>query len=216
MKVMLIFLVAVLFLSCGGTAPPTLIVITDETNAVELVAHRGIGDPDNTIASFTNALNLGFTSLETDLRMQDGSVVLAHDKATNKQKYLSLEDFLIFASNNNARVWLEAKETETIKPMIELLKMHNLDVVFFSLRQTDLDLAKSLMPDIVTGLLITREEQIDSIDADWIVIYHPFIKRNYEKIKHLKIAAWTFREQSEYDHLSHLIDAAISDIQLIQ
>ena len=203
---------------CGGSEVIEQKATEQKATAIqfELVAHRGIGDPDNTIVSFTNALNLGFTSLETDLRMQGESVVLAHDKTINNQEYLSLKDFLIFASNNDARVWLEAKETETIKPMIELLRMHNLDVVFFSLRQSDLDLAKSLMPDITTGLLITREEQISNIRADWVAIYHPFIERNYEKIKHLKIAAWTFTEQQQYDGVSHLIDAAITDIQLTQ
>ena len=209
-------LILFLLVGCGQDSADTVTPELVEAVDVELVAHRGIGDPDNTIASFTNALNLGFTSLETDLRMQGESVVLAHDKTISNQEYLSLKDFLIFASNNDARAWLEAKETETIKPMIELLRMHNLDVVFFSLRQSDLDLAKSLMPDITTGLLITREEQISNIRADWVVIYHPFIERNYEKIKHLKIAAWTFTEQQQYDGVSHLIDAAITDIQLTQ
>ena len=129
---------------------------------------------------------------------------------------MSLKDFLIFASNNDARVWLEAKETETIKSTLDLLKMHNLDVVFMSYRQGDIDLINSLSPSTITGLVITKASQIDSMVADWAVISRQLLTSNYEKIKHLKIGVWTITEQQQYDGVSHLIDAAIADIQLTQ
>lgn len=209
-------LILFLLVGCGQDSADTVTPELVETVDVEIVAHRGIGTTDNTIVSFTTALNLGFTSLETDLRMQGGEVVLAHDKTISNQEYLSLKDFLIFASNNDARVWLEAKETETIKSTLDLLKMHNLDVVFMSYRQGDIDLINSLSPSTITGLVITKASQIDSMVADWAVISRQLLTSNYEKIKHLKIGVWTITEQQQYDGVSHLIDAAIADIQLTQ
>lgn len=219
MKTLMLTL-SVLLTACGGgdaaLVVPTSVALQPESKTVELVAHRGIGGKDNTIASFTVALNLGFTSLETDLRMQHGKVVLAHDRTLSRVKYESLEDFLIFASNSGASIWIEAKETETIKPTIELLKNHNLNVVFMSYRQSDVDLIMVLNPEIKTGLVITKENQIETANADWVAIHHSFVAGHYDRIKHMKVAAWTFQEQKEYNGIKHLIDAAISDVQLTQ
>ena len=64
------------------------------------------------------------------------------------------------------------------------------------------------------GFRFLLEIQIKTIDADWAIINHSFIKGNYNDISHLKIAAWTIRDQSEYDNIKHLINAVMSDIEL--
>ena len=212
----ILILLIILLTGCGGAATTDDKPELKLKPAIELVAHRGIGEPDNTIESFTNALNLGFTSLETDLRMQGGKVVLAHDKTIDDHEYLSLEDFLIFASNTGAKIWIEAKETKTIKPALDLLKRHNLDIVFISFRQTDVDLIKSLSPETSSGLIIDNASQIDNANADWAVISMKLLLSDHEKAKHLKIAAWTITGQQQYNDIEYLIDAAITDVQITQ
>ena len=210
-----IILTALILMGCNQSQETKPASLTEPTvKSVEVVSHRGINAADNTLDSFYNAINLGFDSIETDLRMHNGDVVLAHDKTIDGVKYETLDNLLVWASNNDVKLWLETKEHEAVRPAIEKLSRYDLDVVFFSVRNSDIDLAKQLAPSISTGLLITREEQIKNADAEWIVIYHPFLIRNYEKIKHMEIATWTIREQSDYDELELYSNAIISDISI--
>lgn len=213
---LLFFFFITLLCGCGQSEQESTRIATPDNSVVELVSHRGIHAADNTIDGFYNAINLGFDSVETDLRMKGGIVVLAHDKAIKGKTYAALNDFLLFASNNNVKIWIEAKETEVIKPTLDMLSQYNLEVNFISYRQSDLDLIKSINPDVETGLIIAKAEQVESISAEWVVIEKSLIKGNHDKIKHLKVAAWTITNQSEYDDIKHLIDAVISDVELIK
>jgi len=211
---MKIVMVLILLVGCGGNKVNEIDVI--DQIAVEIVSHRGINAKDNTIKGFYNAINLGFDSIETDLRMKNGVVVLSHDKTLDSETYDTFEDLLYFASNNNVKIWIEAKETEVIKPALELLNQFNITVNFSSFKQSDVDLIKSINPSIETGRIITREHHITTVDADWIIIPFGLIKDNYDSVKKFKIAAWTFKNQNEFEQVKEFIDAAVSDIELIQ
>ena len=53
-----------------------------ESRCLIRVGHRGAGAyaPDNTVASFLRALEIGVDMIETDVRLsRDGELVLAHD-----------------------------------------------------------------------------------------------------------------------------------------
>jgi glycerophosphoryl diester phosphodiesterase len=92
--------------------------------ATELVSHRGYissGLNENSIESFYQAINDGFDSIETDLRLHNGDIVLSHDKTLSSEQYTSSDELLLFAVNNQVRLWLEVKEPEVIEPMLELL-----------------------------------------------------------------------------------------------
>ena len=203
--------------ACDDSSTPVVAPVEQpvvvEPQGMELVSHRGIDAPDNTIEGFTNALNFGFTSIEMDLRMHNGVVVLAHDKTIDGVVYETLEDTLLFVSNADVKVWLEAKETAVITPVIEMLEQYNLDVVFMSGNKHDVDLIKELS-DLETGRIVGSATAISTVEADWIVIRHTLVLDNYDDIKHFKIAAWTFRTQQEFDDVKDYIDAAISDVQL--
>ena len=226
----LLFICVCLLLSACETASLELVItepvivetvtvetVTVETVAVEFVSHRGIYSDDNTLQGFYNAINLGFDSIEVDIRMHNGVVVLAHDKTIDGVAYETLESLLYFASNNNVKLWIETKEYRAVAPTMSQLSAYNLDVVFFSYRQADIDLAISIDPEITTGILITRESQLDDvIDAEWVALPHQFVIVNYDKIKHLNIAAWTIKKQSEYDDVKDYVDAIISDIEITE
>ena len=53
-----------------------------EVRPIQIVAHRGYSDvyPENTLAAFEGALDIGVDYIETDLQMtKDGKIVLFHD-----------------------------------------------------------------------------------------------------------------------------------------
>ena len=72
-------LAAVLLASCAAPAAPPV-------GAFDLQAHRGGRGlaPENTLAAFANAMDLGVTTLELDIGLTaDGVVVISHDTALN-------------------------------------------------------------------------------------------------------------------------------------
>lgn len=59
----------------------------NKSNELEVIAHRGFSyvAPENTIASFTEAFNNDFDSLETDVQItSDGQAVCIHDRTLNR------------------------------------------------------------------------------------------------------------------------------------
>ena len=62
------------------------------------IGHRGARGhaPDNTIASFQKALDLGCDEVETDVWLIDGKLVISHDRPARTDGLLSLDDVLDF------------------------------------------------------------------------------------------------------------------------
>ena len=60
------------------------------------IGHRGARGyaPDNTVASFTKALELGCDEIETDAWLIDGDLVIAHDRPSSTRGLLSLDEVL--------------------------------------------------------------------------------------------------------------------------
>ena len=68
------------------TAHICLLLVTMQVQAFDLQAHRGGRGlrPENTLASFENALRVGVTTLELDIAITaDGIPVISHDPALN-------------------------------------------------------------------------------------------------------------------------------------
>ncbi len=71
----------------------------DTLKLVRRIGHRGAKGhaPDNTIASFQKAIDLGCDEVETDVwLMDDGSFAIAHDRPRSRDGVLSLDEVLDF------------------------------------------------------------------------------------------------------------------------
>lgn len=125
-----------------------------EQNKVTMIAHRGYSSvaPENTLASFTEAANAGYTYVETDIRLtKDGYWVLMHDasvsRTTNgtgnvKTKTLAqIKQLKVDAVNGtdkypNEKVptldeFLDLCKAKNLKPVIELkLTSSNVDYTY--------------------------------------------------------------------------------------
>ena len=77
-----------MFRGCASLAIASLLVLLASTPlaAFDLQGHRGARGlaPENTLAGFAKALEIGVTTLETDLAVtKDGVIVLSHDPVLN-------------------------------------------------------------------------------------------------------------------------------------
>jgi len=80
----IIFLAAVTSIHCAGPAQhPAVVLPTPKHGDVYVVAHRGahVGIPENTLAAYKAAIEMGVDFVEVDLRTtRDGHIVSIHNK----------------------------------------------------------------------------------------------------------------------------------------
>ncbi len=77
---------AALALACACTAGAPTITEAERNAPFDLQGHRGVRGlwPENTLAGFSRALELGVTTIELDCGLtKDGIVVVSHDRALN-------------------------------------------------------------------------------------------------------------------------------------
>jgi glycerophosphoryl diester phosphodiesterase len=104
-----------------------------------VIAHRGASGhaPENTLASFRRAVELGATFIETDLRLtRDGQFVAMHDETVERTTNGSGEvhDFTMSELRNvDAGMWFDrefmGERVPTLDEVLEFSRKH--DVVFY-------------------------------------------------------------------------------------
>ena len=210
-----LLLTSLFLIGCGSGGESVELVdqvesVEPPVKQIEMVSHRGINAQDNTIEAFQNAINLGFDSVEMDIRLFNGEVVMAHDKQSSGVDYDYFSDALILAGNANVKIWIEAKEREAIKPMVELLNHYGVtNYIFTAYYQEWIDEFRALNNEAKTGLIVTDINKIETLNTDWVLVDKKLLPINTDK----KIAVWTIKQSEEYDMYNDMVDAFISDIE---
>lgn len=89
----------------------------------KIVAHRGASQeaPENTLAAFTKAIEMGADMIEFDVRRApDGRLVISHDPAPTAEGVPTLEDTLRL-TRGRIQLDVELKEPDCERDAIELL-----------------------------------------------------------------------------------------------
>lgn len=204
-------------IGCGGGVTDTGVVDIKQTTEIKtikepvvgptslLISHRGYNQ--NRIDGYIDAINDGFTIIETDLRLRNGEVVLLHDDVECNDCN-TLDEILQLATDKGVSVWVEFKEREAVTLGLEILSQYNVDVVLSSFdRDALIDI--NAASNYATGFLTRDDNNIDDIPfIDWLIID----KDNYELcIDGLKCAVWTIKTQAEFDKYNGIVDALIMD-----
>ena len=146
------------------------------------VGHRGASayEIENTIESFSKALELGVNAVELDARQsKDGKLILSHDEtlkrlfgsdismsqATLKElkqltdnKILTLEEALRFLDSKVDKILVELKETGYEKKVLDVIMKEKLlnRTIIVSFHEATLAAVRSLHHKIETGLIYAR------------------------------------------------------------
>ena len=184
-------------------------------SVAEMVAHRGLLHGDNTMAAFREAVVLGFASVEADLQLRDGVVVLAHDRPAAGQRYDSLAQLLRLAARYELRLWLDLKSDEVVQPTIALLRHFDSgNVVVISASDSHLTQVQQQLPAVETGIIHASPGYETATSYDWLVLNKKLVTSDFRADKRVKIAVWTIKSQQEYRRIAAVADAVISDVQL--
>jgi len=93
-----------------------------------IIAHRGCSKnhPENTIAAFDAAFSSGADAIETDVRLtQDGSVVVSHDKVSDANGLLSIDQLFDYIKSKQACFFLEFKDSSPVLLGKIIRKIHD-------------------------------------------------------------------------------------------
>jgi glycerophosphoryl diester phosphodiesterase len=150
------------------------------------IGHRGARayEPENTLASFRRAIELGVDAIELDVRKtRDNELVVIHNADVNKttdgngpvnsfsleeiQKFVTekgehiptLEDVLDVVGKR-VKVLVELKETDTEEKVIELIRRKKLidDVILISFDENVLKKIRELDDKVTLGLIYVRHK----------------------------------------------------------
>jgi glycerophosphoryl diester phosphodiesterase len=143
--------------------------------------------PENTLAAFGRAIDLGADMIEFDVRRApDGRLVISHDPVAERpaQDLLTLEDALRF-TQGRIQLDVELKEPGCERESIDLL-LRYFPVVLGNVR--------ALHPAVRTGLIFAEwSESVGtacrSADVDFLVARYPVLKEAAEIGKPLFV--WT-------------------------
>jgi len=163
--------------------------ILDQKGLVHCVGHRGACgyEPENTLRSFTRAIEMGCTAIEFDVHVcKSGEVVIIHDytleRTTNGKGFVSemtLDELklldagkgekiptlreLIELVNDRVALNIELKGYGTLEPTVELLKEYfekgysPCNIIVTSFVHQYIKELRTLLPIVKTGLLIRSE-----------------------------------------------------------
>jgi glycerophosphoryl diester phosphodiesterase len=140
-----------------------------------VVAHRGASSvaPENTLAAFEKAIELGADAVELDVRRgAEGGLVISHDPLPAPD-VPTLEQVVELCAGRIA-LDVELKEAD-----LELDVLHvvaGADVVLTSFLPEVVAEIKRLRPDVRTGLLLERLPPAD-VDADFLAPHHSLLER---------------------------------------
>jgi glycerophosphoryl diester phosphodiesterase len=146
-----------------------------------IVAHRGASSeaPENTLAAFRRAVELGADMIEFDVRRAlDGRLVISHDPIRHTAKLPTLEETLQF-TQGQIQLDVELKEPGCERDAIDLLLRYFAlrDFCITSFLANSLRETRAINSDIRTGLIFAAwNESIraacQSPDADVLVAHY--------------------------------------------
>jgi glycerophosphoryl diester phosphodiesterase len=198
-----------------------------------VVGHRGSAGrlPENTLRSIDYAVGIGVDIVEVDVRStRDGVLILLHDPDFKRvagvdvvaknveyawikdnvriggEPVPRLEEVLEFVKNRDIGLFIEVKEPETTRKVLELISMHGVvdRVAVISFYDDALTITKRLNPAIVTGLIYARPPGriLDAVKLGAKIVL-PQYKIASEKsinLAHrygLKVVAWTVNTRED-------------------
>ncbi len=209
-----------------------------------IIAHRGASayEPENTLRSFTRAIEMGADMIELDVRLsRDKHLVIMHDekvdRTTNghgfvKEKMLSelkkldagmgesiptLEEVIALAKGKAGFV-IELKEPGTEGGALNLIKINNLieDVFIVSFNQDLIKGVKDLEPKIKTGLILFSSPDpirlAKECHADAVAPFHDFVPKELIERAHKNNLKLITWTVDSREEAETLIDAGVDGI----
>jgi glycerophosphoryl diester phosphodiesterase len=195
------------------------------------IGHRGAKGhaPENTIASFQKAIDLGCDEVETDVWLVDGALVISHDRPASARGLLTLDDALDFCAGRVV-VNLELKNaasdasaTETGEAVARrLLERSAMDVYVSSFWFSALDGALSVAPDIDRAFIFGSAPDMPALLAQARVLdlwalhpEHQYVTPGRVAAAHaasLRVNTWTVNDPAEIAQLVEWgVDGIMSD-----
>lgn len=149
---------------------------TDVSTAVEIVAHRGANReaPENTLAAFARALELGVDGIELDVHLtRDTIPVVRHDPSVpavsrevavpivsltmaeirRRSQAPSLDEVLDLVSGR-CRLYIEIKAAAAVDSVVERIRGKHTWCAVHSFDHRSVERASSLDPELSTGILL--------------------------------------------------------------
>lgn len=196
------------------------------------IGHRGAKGhaPDNTIASFQKALDLGCDEVETDVwLMPDGAFVIAHDRPQSRDGSLTLDEVLDFCRGRmGVNVEIKADGSESAardtgtKVAMHLAQRGDPSLYISSFWWSALDAARRSAPSVRRAFLFAssppRAALLVEAKSSGLWALHPqraYVTEELVRDAHsakLAVQAWTVNEPAEISRFAKMgVDGIMSD-----
>lgn len=124
-----------------------------------IIAHRGASKlrPENTLAAFEQAINLGADMVEMDVRRDaDGELVVVHDPVTGSGRHLPRLEEVLQALHGRVSLDIEIKEPGIEQAVLDLADRYLVPGMFVvsSFSDRSVRAAKELRPHVRAGLIV--------------------------------------------------------------
>ena len=115
---------------------------------MQIIGHKGAKGlaPENSIESIRKALQTNVDAIEIDIRMQQGSVVLSHDRTVRERIYCPIQQALQ-EIDGSVPIILDIKEQSVVKPLLKALKGYTGELIYSSHKFRVLQAIKEAIPD---------------------------------------------------------------------
>lgn len=203
-----------------------------------IIGHRGAaGFPENTIAAFERALELGVDAVELDVRLSgDGKLVVVHDSVVNDVSvksspyesfrdlgdghYVPLLEEVLKKFGKKTFLDIELKHSGIEAEAIELIKKYTVPekTMVSAFDAKALQKVHDLLPGLQLGFIFNNtqdEESRHHAPIDVVIPQFRLASRQLIEEVHdegLQVWAWTVNDESEIKRLSALgVDGFITD-----
>ena len=143
---------------------------------IEILAHRGFPQNDNSFDSLKNAFDNGF-GIETDVRDSNGFLVISHDPPNKGEELLTLEDLFKYYSDHNLKstLALNIKSSGLEDLLLQLLTKYKIFNYFcFDLTIPDM---LNYYKKVKYYIRFSEVEPINSLimesDGIWVDLFKP-------------------------------------------
>jgi glycerophosphoryl diester phosphodiesterase len=185
-----------------------------------VVAHRGASAeaPENTIAAFTKAIEIGADMIELDVRRDPaGTLVISHDPVRKSTPDLPTLEETLLATKGRIQLDVELKEAGCAADAVNLLLRHFAipDFCITSFLPQALRETRTVKPGIRTGLIFAYWTGVRnaclSSDADFLVPHNRLVSKAEQIGKPLFV--WTVNDPGRTRELFEhpLVEAIITD-----
>ncbi|MCW8922675.1 MAG: glycerophosphodiester phosphodiesterase family protein [Gammaproteobacteria bacterium] len=182
------------------------------TNHIYLVAHRGEPDsyPENSLASFSHALDSGATHIETDVQVTaDNIVVLSHDenlnRLTGKNISITKSNFALFKDipagfSSHFSGTFNHSRIASLKQFSDLLTKWPEVICFIEIKQESLSCFGNRVVDLVMEALEEIKEQCVLISFNYDALV--YARDKYPQSIGWVLPDWSDSNQVKADRLS--------------